>query len=207
MTSDRIVSGKSFEDEALFEVKLRPSNFKEFVGQKEVTYNLQVYIQAATERGDVLDHVLLSGPSGLGKTTLSRIIANEMGSVFRVTSGPALEKSGIFYLMERNLWFEDFPKPPLFFFNKTSTYKKTQLQIPRSSISTVELVKRSTFEEKFFGRKPPSGIFQNILGLFNPEPTYLIISIAQDTDAPIQYAFRELDDPENWLQALKQPQQ
>ena len=94
MISDRIVSGKSFEDEALFESKLRPSTFNEFVGQKEVTYNLPVYIQAAKERGDVLDHVLLSGPSGLGKTTLSRIIANEMGSVFRVTSGPALEKSG-----------------------------------------------------------------------------------------------------------------
>lgn len=117
---------------------------------------------------------------------------------------PALEKSGIFYLMERNLWFEDFPKSPLFFFNKTSTYKKTRLQIPRSSISAVELVKRSTFEEKFFGRKPPSGIFQNILGIFNPEPTYLIISMTQDSGTPIQYAFRELDDPENWLQALKQ---
>jgi hypothetical protein len=69
------------------------------------------------------------------------------------------------------------------------------------------LVKRSTFEEKFFDKKPPSGIVQNILGIFNPEPTYLIISMTQNTDAPLQYVFRELDDPATWLQALKQSQQ
>jgi len=94
MTVERIVSGKRFEEETQFEKKLRPATFEEFVGQEKVTYNLKVYIQAAKERGDALDHVLLSGPSGLGKTTLARIIANELGVTFRATSGPALEKSG-----------------------------------------------------------------------------------------------------------------
>lgn len=91
--TERLVSEKAFGDDTHFDKKLRPASFKEFVGQKQVIGNLAIYIQAAKERGDVLDHVLVSGPSGLGKTTLARIIANEMGMIFRSTSGPALEKS------------------------------------------------------------------------------------------------------------------
>jgi len=73
---------------------LRPRRFDEFVGQRKIVDNLSVYVQAARRRGDALDHVLLSGPPGLGKTTLAYLLGNEMGSEVRVTSGPALERKG-----------------------------------------------------------------------------------------------------------------
>jgi Holliday junction DNA helicase RuvB len=76
------------------ELALRPSSFAEFVGQRKVTDNLAVYVAAARKRGGTLDHVLLSGPPGLGKTTLAHVIAHEMGTEARVTSGPALERKG-----------------------------------------------------------------------------------------------------------------
>ena len=73
---------------------LRPRSFAEFVGQRKIADNLAVYVQAARKRGDALDHVLLSGPPGLGKTTLAHLLAHEMGTEVRVTSGPALERKG-----------------------------------------------------------------------------------------------------------------
>lgn len=73
---------------------LRPSNFEDFTGQHKVIENLKVFVQAARQRGEALDHVLLHGPPGLGKTTLSYIIANEMGVNIRITSGPVLDKPG-----------------------------------------------------------------------------------------------------------------
>ena len=76
------------------ESALRPRSFAEFIGQRKVAENLEVYVAAAKKRAGVLDHVLLSGPPGLGKTTLAHVIAHEMGTVARVTSGPALERKG-----------------------------------------------------------------------------------------------------------------
>ena len=76
------------------EAALRPDSFNEFVGQSKIVENLGVFIQAARMRGEALDHVLLTGPPGLGKTTLSHIIASEMESDIKMTSGPVLEKAG-----------------------------------------------------------------------------------------------------------------
>lgn len=82
------------EEEKNFEQSLRPINIKEFVGQQKITDNLNVFISAAKKREEALDHSLLTGPPGLGKTTLAYIIANEMGVKLKVTSGPVLEKPG-----------------------------------------------------------------------------------------------------------------
>ena len=90
----RIVSTEASAADNDVEINLRPKAFDEYIGQEKVKEMLKVYIEAAKGRGDSLDHVLLYGPPGLGKTTLSGIIANEMGVNFRVTSGPAIEKQG-----------------------------------------------------------------------------------------------------------------
>jgi Holliday junction DNA helicase RuvB len=82
------------DDEKKIEQSLRPFSFNDFIGQKKITDNLKVFIGAATKRGQSLDHVLLTGPPGLGKTTLANIIAHEMGVKIKVTSGPVLEKPG-----------------------------------------------------------------------------------------------------------------
>lgn len=108
---DVIRPRKSYEDVDL-DLSLRPSKFNEFVGQPKIIQNLKVFIQAAKLRGDALDHVLLSGPPGLGKTTLSHIIAHELGVQIRVTSGPVLDKAGdlagiLTNLEERDVLFID----------------------------------------------------------------------------------------------------
>jgi len=91
---DRLVSAAPFEDDSSFELKLRPQKLSEFIGQDKVKENLAVAIEAARSRGEAMDHVLLYGPPGLGKTTLANIIANELGVVFQQTSGPTLQIKG-----------------------------------------------------------------------------------------------------------------
>ena len=91
---NRIVSTEMTGEDNEVEISLRPKIFEDYIGQEKVKEMLKVYIDAAKGRGDSLDHVLLYGPPGLGKTTLSGIIATEMGVNFRVTSGPAIEKQG-----------------------------------------------------------------------------------------------------------------
>ena len=91
------------EEEPVVEETLRPSSIQEFVGQKKVIQNLSVFIQAARKRSEALDHVILSGPPGLGKTTLAYIISREMGVQIKPTTGPVLEKPGDLAGMLTNL--------------------------------------------------------------------------------------------------------
>lgn len=109
---ERLVSANLVEDDASFELKLRPRRLQEFIGQKKVKDNLAVAIEAAHSRGEALDHVLLYGPPGLGKTTLATIIANELGVAFQQTAGPAIQIKGdltaiITNLRERQVLFFD----------------------------------------------------------------------------------------------------
>ena len=92
--NDSVINPKKNQEEAKEEFSLRPQHFDDFIGQREIINNLRVYIAAAQKREEALDHILLFGPPGLGKTTLSRIIANEMNVNIKITSGPILDKPG-----------------------------------------------------------------------------------------------------------------
>lgn len=99
----RIITTELTEEDKKIEPNLRPRSLNEYIGQEKIRTNLKVYIEAAKARGESLDHVLFYGPPGLGKTTLSGIIANEMGVNMKVTSGPAIEKPGEMAAILNNL--------------------------------------------------------------------------------------------------------
>jgi Holliday junction DNA helicase RuvB len=105
--SDRVIAGSMIEEEASFELSLRPRVLAEYIGQQSVKDNLEVAIQAARRRGEPLDHILLYGPPGLGKTTLASVIANEMRARFRATAGPLIQLKGDLTAILTNLEFGD----------------------------------------------------------------------------------------------------
>lgn len=107
MEEDRIVSADINEDESDLDRTLRPKDLSEFIGQMNIKENLSIFMEAARNRSEALDHVLLLGPPGLGKTTLATIIASEMGSNIRSTSGPALERAGDLAAILTNLQEND----------------------------------------------------------------------------------------------------
>src|SRR5512140_594351 len=103
MSDDRIVTPVRADEDTVFEAGLRPRTLDEYIGQDRVRENLQVSITAAKQRHEALDHVLIYGPPGLGKTTLAYVIGNELGVPVRSTSGPVLEKPGDLAAMLSNL--------------------------------------------------------------------------------------------------------
>src|SRR3982751_4558054 len=107
MTEDRILTAAATREDEALEASIRPRRLDEYLGQKPVREQLAIYIEAAKRRGEALDHVLIFGPPGLGKTTLSHVIANELGVNLRSTSGPVIERAGDLAALLTNLQPKD----------------------------------------------------------------------------------------------------
>jgi holliday junction DNA helicase RuvB len=134
LDKQRLVSAVQAEDDASFELKLRPRLLREFIGQKKVKDNLAVAIEAARSRDEALDHVLLYGPPGLGKTTLATIIANEMGVAYQQTAGPAIQIKGDLTAILTNL-----TKKQVLFFDEVHRLQPALEEILYSALEDYKL--------------------------------------------------------------------
>ena len=146
--AERFISSNMISEDIDTEVSLRPKTMAEYVGQEKVKENLNVYIQAAKKRKESLDHVLLYGPPGLGKTTLSNVIANELGVQLRLTSGPAIEKAGdlaaiLTNLNENDVLFIDASKEFVI-----GSKKQNEMSVENIN-KVVETYKNRQFVDKF----------------------------------------------------------
>src|SRR5919201_748983 len=107
MADERLITASRVDDDAQYEAGLRPRTLDDYVGQERIRENLHVAITAAKQRGEALDHVLLYGPPGLGRTTLAYVIGNELGVPIRSTAGPVIEKPGDLAAILTNLQARD----------------------------------------------------------------------------------------------------